>query len=123
VPIILATDKTQLSILSGGQKAWPVYLSIRNISKKLHWRPSQGAMILIAYLPVSDLECVTKPAEHCQKGWNLFHACMQAILEPIKEVSRVGVKALCADGYIRRIHPILAVYIADFPEQCLATCA
>jgi hypothetical protein len=123
VPIILATDKTQLSVLSGGKQAWPVYLSIGNISKKLRRRPSQGTMILIAYLPVTKLSCVTSPAERRQKNWNTFHACMEAILEPIREASRDGVEALCADGYMRRIHPILAAYIADFPEQCLVACA
>jgi hypothetical protein len=122
-PMILSTDKTQLSVLSGGKKAWPVYLSIGNISKKLRRRPSQGAMILIAYLPVTDFSCETRPAERRQHSWNLFHACVRAILEPIKKASLDGVEALCADGYVRRIHPILAAYIADFPEQLLVTCA
>lgn len=80
-------------------------------------------MILIAYLPVANITCVTSVKDRREKSWRLFHACMQVLLEPIKGVSRDGKEALCADGYIRRIHPILAAYIADFPEQCLVTCA
>ncbi|KAB5587770.1 hypothetical protein CTheo_8789 [Ceratobasidium theobromae] len=123
VPLILSSNKTQLSVLSGRKKVWLVYLSIGNVSKKLRQRPSQGAMILIAYLPIAELTCITNVNERRQKSWDLFHACMGAILEPIKEASKHGVEALCADGHVRRIHPILAVYIVDFPEQCLVTCA
>ena len=34
-PIILASDKTQLMAFSSNKQAWPVYLMIRNIDKKI----------------------------------------------------------------------------------------
>ena len=32
-PVILPSDKMSLSVFSGDKKAWPVYLTIGNISK------------------------------------------------------------------------------------------
>ncbi|KIK15871.1 hypothetical protein PISMIDRAFT_16209 [Pisolithus microcarpus 441] len=34
-PVILSSDKTSLSVFSGDKKAWPVYLTIGNISKDI----------------------------------------------------------------------------------------
>ncbi|KAF8593671.1 hypothetical protein BDV93DRAFT_460569 [Ceratobasidium sp. AG-I] len=121
-PIIISSDKTQMSVLSGSKRAWPVYLSIGNISKDMRRRPSQHAMILIGYIPITDMACVSGETARREKSWEVFHACMSAILELLKEMSARGIEMLCADGAIRRVHPILASYIGDFPEQCLVTC-
>lgn len=32
-PVILASDSTQLSVLGGDKVAWPVYITIGNVSK------------------------------------------------------------------------------------------
>ncbi|KAJ7175556.1 hypothetical protein C8R46DRAFT_1160837 [Mycena filopes] len=73
--------------------AWPVYLTIGNISADIRRQPSSHATVLIGYLP-----------------------------QPLVEAGKNGVDMVCADGFIRRVHPILAAYVADFPEQCLVAC-
>ncbi|KAG8735173.1 hypothetical protein FRC10_010905 [Ceratobasidium sp. 414] len=121
-PIILAADKTQMTMLSGNKSAWPVYLSIGNISKEIRRKPSERAMLLVGYIPITDLTGISNTERRREKRWQLFHTCMESILEPLKEASRRGVEMLCADGGVRRVHPILAAYLADYPEQCLTTC-
>ncbi|KAI6102035.1 hypothetical protein EDD16DRAFT_1696689 [Pisolithus croceorrhizus] len=113
-PVILVSDKTELSHFKGDKNAWPVYLSIRNLSKEVCCQPSCHTSILLGYLPVSKLKSFD-----C-----LFHYCMRRILQPLVDAGQNGVEMVCTDGQIRRVFPILAAYVGDHPEQCLiAYCA
>ncbi|KAG8773231.1 hypothetical protein FRC12_002651 [Ceratobasidium sp. 428] len=122
VPLILSTDKTKMTVISGNQKAWPVYLSIGNISKNIRRQPSERATLLVGFIPVAELSNISNPTQKSEAGWQLFHVCMESILEPLKKLSLFGMDVLCADGGVRRVYPILAAYIADFPEQVLVAC-
>ncbi|KAF8509396.1 hypothetical protein JB92DRAFT_2792370, partial [Gautieria morchelliformis] len=117
-PVILASDKTQLSQFSGDKQAWPVYISIGNICKAVRRQTLKRGMILLGYLPVMKLECLH---EHSRKGagFRLFHYVMSILLEPLIEAGKKGVQMPCADRHIHMVYPILAAYIADFPKQCL----
>jgi len=123
-PVIIATDKTQLTQFSGGKKAYPVYLTIGNIPKSLRRKPSQRACILIAYLPVESQLQATGMSETERKNrtQRLFHEAMRLILEPLIKAGKDGVEMVGANGEVRKVHPLLACYAADFPEQCLVTC-
>ncbi|KAG8724120.1 hypothetical protein FRC09_000267 [Ceratobasidium sp. 395] len=122
VPIILSTDQTLMTRFSGSKKAWPVYLSIGNIGKDIRRKPSERAWVLIGYIPVSQLSNISNEERRRERRWQLFHTCMKAILEPLKAAGLNGVEMLCADGGVRRVHPILAAYIADYEEQARIAC-
>ena len=51
---------------------------------------------------------------------------MAMVLEPLKSAGDPrgpGVKMVGGDGAVRIVYPLLAAYVADYPEQCLVTCA
>ncbi|KAJ7880813.1 hypothetical protein B0H14DRAFT_3764554 [Mycena olivaceomarginata] len=120
-PIIISTDKTQLTRFSGDKQAWPVYLTIGNIEKGVQRSPSSRATILSGYIPVTKLEIFSQ-AKRAAVSHQLFHDCMRVILEPLQAAGVDGVEMDCADGFVQRMFPILAAYIADYPEQCLVAC-
>ena len=122
-PVIISTDKTQLTQFSGGKLAYPVYLTLGNIPRALRRKPSENVCVLIAYLSVSKE--VGKNLTQKQKSsriQQLFHDSMRLVLEPLIKAGKEGMEVTGGDGKVRNIFPVLACYVADYPEQCLVTC-
>ncbi|KAJ7263772.1 hypothetical protein C8J57DRAFT_1230967 [Mycena rebaudengoi] len=121
VPIIIASDKTQLTRFVGDKQAWPVYLTIGNIDKETRRTPTARATVLLGYIPVSKFEIFFKK-NRSATAHQFFHDCMAVMLEALKVAGRKAVDMNCSDGFVRKMFLILAAYIADYPEQCLVCC-
>ncbi|KIJ05896.1 hypothetical protein PAXINDRAFT_164730 [Paxillus involutus ATCC 200175] len=108
---------------SGGKSAYLVHLTLGNIPRAIHQRPSQHVCILLRYLSVDKVTGahLTKKVKSARMQ-RLFYESMCIILKPLKEASQSGMEVVCGDGSVRMVHPILAYYVVDYPEQCLVTC-
>ena len=51
VPIILGSDKTTVSVGTGNNEYWPVYLSIGNIHNSVR-RAHQNGLVLLGFLAI-----------------------------------------------------------------------
>ncbi|QRV76908.1 Zn-finger protein [Ceratobasidium sp. AG-Ba] len=122
VPLIVASDETNLTKNPNGPKAHPVYLSIGNISKEVQSKPTKHAMLLLGYLPVDPYKDVPNDFTRQRYCGELLHKSLAKIFEPLETASSDGIFARCADGYVRHLYPILASYIADWPEQNALAC-
>ncbi|KAG0708254.1 hypothetical protein DFH29DRAFT_994508 [Suillus ampliporus] len=104
VPVIIATDKTQLTRFLASKSAYPVYLTL-------------------GYLSVDKiLKNELSAREVSARVHHLFHASLCIILDPLKEAGKEGIEVVGGDGLVCMVFPILACYVADYPEQCLVTC-
>ena len=105
-----------------GKSVYPVYITIGNVPKEIHQKPSMHTQVLFVYLPVVHLNHLVSKSSKCRASQNLFHACMQQILCPLEKAGAEGVQMKSSDGLVRQCHPILAVYAGDHPEQSLISC-
>ncbi|EPS93902.1 hypothetical protein FOMPIDRAFT_28679, partial [Fomitopsis schrenkii] len=122
-PVIIATDKTQLTQFSGNKSAYPVYMTLGNIPRALRCKPSEHTCILVGYLSCDKISSDgISERKHRTLVHQLFHASVRAILEPLIKAGQEGIEVTSGDGTVRRVHPVLAVYVADYLEQCLVTC-
>ncbi|QRV93925.1 hypothetical protein RhiJN_21943 [Ceratobasidium sp. AG-Ba] len=121
-PIILASDETHLSVMSGGQTAYPVYMAVGNLAKSWRRKPSKRGMVLLGFLPTDSFEDIDNNDERRRLKADLVHRCMEAMLAPLKEVWEDGVEMVCPDGRLRHVFPRIAAYMADWPEQNLQCC-
>ena len=96
-------------------------MTLGNLLKDIRCKPSRHGQILLAYLPTSRLLHITNKAARWRTLMNLFHACMSRVLAPLRSAGADGMGIARSDGVLFRGHPVLAVYVGDYPEQLLVT--
>jgi len=96
VPVICASDKTQLTNFSGNQHAWPLHLTIGNIRKDIRRTPKKRTWILPGLIP-----CPPKGAKNTDEAW---HSAVGTVLSPLRslDITGPGLNWDCAEGFQRQ---------------------
>lgn len=120
VPVICASDKTQLTKFQGDKKAWPLYPTIGNIAGRIRTLPGKFAYVKIALLPapIKHPTGAATAREKAEFGRKL-REIIDTIMAPLKEFDPEGPGELmpCSDGQTRRIYPIMCSWLADHEEH------
>jgi Plavaka transposase len=135
----LGSDKTTVSVATGQNEYWPVYLSIGNLHNNVR-RAHRNGLVLLGFLAIPKSMSFSK-SDYCtlnqiivadheyQNDANfrkfrrqLLHSSLAKILESLKPFMTQAETVRCADGYFRRVIYGLGPYIADYPEQALLAC-
>ncbi|KAG1807397.1 hypothetical protein EV424DRAFT_1647048 [Suillus variegatus] len=122
VPVILGSDKTTVSVATGANDYYPLYVSIGNVRNNVrHAHRDAVAIIGFLAMPKTTQEHASDPRFRKYRR-QLLHSSLAKILENLKpgmtkpEVVRFG------DGHYRRVIYGLGPYIADYEEQVLLAC-
>ncbi|KAJ6545943.1 hypothetical protein B0H10DRAFT_2243842 [Mycena sp. CBHHK59/15] len=116
VPIILGSDKTTVSVATGQNEYYPLYMSNGLVFNGVR-RAHRNAVTLIGFLTIPKrLHRISDVPR------NLFHGSLRHILQSLKPGMTVPEVTLFADGHYRRVIYGLGPYIADYPEQVLLAC-
>ncbi|KAL1721409.1 hypothetical protein EV715DRAFT_288546 [Schizophyllum commune] len=122
IPVILGSDKTTVSVATGNNEYYPLYLSIGNLHNGVR-RAHRESLVLIGFLPIPKAERASdNDARFRQFRRQLFHSSIAAILQSLKPGMTEPQVMRCPDGHFRRAIFSLASYIADYPEQALLAC-
>ncbi|GJP55090.1 hypothetical protein CLOM_g14071 [Closterium sp. NIES-68] len=113
--VILYSDATELA-KDGSATGHPVYVSLGNISSGERWKPHGRR--LAALLPDFSKHVVKPGVDVARRRLEIFHTCLEKILEKQKEVESTGMRMKDPLGVVRYVRPLLYAYVGDYPEQC-----
>ncbi|KAF7969588.1 hypothetical protein HWV62_26903 [Athelia sp. TMB] len=115
VPIIKGSDKTTVSVATGQNDYYPLYMSIGNIHNNVRCGHRKG-VVLVGFLAVPKTE---KKFTNDTKYRKFRRA---KIMESLKSGMTTPEVMMCPDGHYCRVIYGFGPYIADYPEQAFLAC-
>ncbi|KAI0704508.1 hypothetical protein C8T65DRAFT_709094 [Cerioporus squamosus] len=122
VPIILGSDKTTVSVATGQNDYYPLYMSIGNIHNNVR-RAHRDSVILVAFLAIPKAERKDADSPVFRKfRRQLLHSSLSAIFWPLQPGMITPEVVRCPDAHFRKAIWSFAAYIADYIEQVVISC-
>ena len=119
--VILSSDKTNISVMTGDRVAHPVLLSLANIHADVRMKSSNRAFLLVALLPCPKFITKDRGVRGVLES-RVNHLCLNVITHPLKLAARVGRMMSDPRGYSHFCFTFLASYMVDTPEASMLAC-
>ncbi|KIJ08836.1 hypothetical protein PAXINDRAFT_36830, partial [Paxillus involutus ATCC 200175] len=119
--VVLSSDKTNITAMTGGRIAHPLLISLANIKMDIQNKASNSAFLLAALLPIPEfihpVSCICSVLSD-----QLIHRCLDIVLEPLKQAAQLGWMMSDPAGDLCLCYTPLAAYIVDTPEATMLAC-
>jgi len=123
--LIFISDGTHLSNFAGYTKESPGYMTIGNPSSKICQMPSMHTIIMVTLLPIAIMNRTIPQKwleEHWQTNREVLNRVLRQLLLSLTIKQNPGAVSeyynfLRSDGKFRRCKLVLAVWLADCPEN------
>jgi len=114
------SDAIHLTNFSGDKKAWPVYMTIGNLSASARMATAMHSVLLVALLPIAikmrDIP-LSRYKEQREHNRMVLQHVLRHILGPLMRAERRVFFAWCADGHFGCCVASPVASIADYPEH------
>lgn len=124
--IIIASDKTPLTVGTGNKEMHPLLLSLANIDVGVCIKAMLHSFVVVGYIPIPKFLDISRKVQSILDA-RCFHVCLDIVFRRLKEAelrngSTSGVLLCDPNGHVRQCHTPLISAIADLPEQHLLSC-
>ncbi|KAH9171632.1 hypothetical protein EDB89DRAFT_2070565 [Lactarius sanguifluus] len=119
--VVLSSDKTNISAMTGGRVAHPLLISLANLLMDFRMKGTNHAFLLLALLPVPNFIHKDSKTRGILEN-RMVHECLDFILTPLKKAAQFGIMMSDPLGSLRYMFTPLAAYIADVAEAVALAC-
>ena len=116
--VILSSDKSNISAMTGRCVAHPLLISLANLFMDFWMKGSNCTFLLLTLLPIPKFIHKDWPIRSVLES-HMIHECLDFILAPLKKAAEVGIMMSDPAGSLRHIFTPLSAYIVDMQEASL----